>query len=288
MSENATGDASPVVACVDWVDLSPEIDPLHATVTTDVRRFGFSESDRAAVETALRLGAAWSAPVWVVSVAPPAAGPALAELAASGADRVVRIDGVDPAGASLGRIGAALADVCTGASAVVCGDCGLTTGSGAVPSFVAHHLGVAQALGVVSVEVDEAGPSGRAVRVVRRLDGGRREHVRLASPCVVSTEGSVARLRRAPLERLSDPMPVEVVPAGPAPTEHEPVVVATTAWRPRPRELPPPSADDPLQRIIALTGALVARTPPRRVELEPPAAADAILDQLREWGYLSP
>jgi hypothetical protein len=39
---------------------------------------------------------------------------------------------------------------------------------------------------------------------------------------------------------------------------------------------------------VQLTGALVDRTPPRTLELEPAAAAEAIIDQLREWGYLAP
>ena len=35
-----------------------------------------------------------------------------------------------------------------------------------------------------------------------------------------------------------------------------------------------------------LTGALVDRTPPRSVTLDPPQAAEAIVEQLRSWGYL--
>ena len=37
---------------------------------------------------------------------------------------------------------------------------------------------------------------------------------------------------------------------------------------------------------LALTGALVERTPPRRIEFDAPEAAEAILEQLRAWGYL--
>jgi len=50
----------------------------------------------------------------------------------------------------------------------------------------------------------------------------------------------------------------------------------------------PPTGEHALDRIVALTGALVDRTPPRTVDLEPAAAADAILDQLRSWGYVEP
>jgi putative heme iron utilization protein len=37
---------------------------------------------------------------------------------------------------------------------------------------------------------------------------------------------------------------------------------------------------------VALTGALVDRNPPRTVVLDPSEAADAIVEQLRSWGYL--
>ena len=43
---------------------------------------------------------------------------------------------------------------------------------------------------------------------------------------------------------------------------------------------------DALDRIVALTGALVDRNPPRTVVLDPSEAADAIVEQLRSWGYL--
>jgi electron transfer flavoprotein beta subunit len=105
---------------------------------------------------------------------------------------------------------------------------------------------------------------------------------------VVSTEGAAAPLRRAPLRRVREGVEVERVAVGAAAPERQPVVVSTSPWRPRPRELPAPEHPDPRLRIVALTGALVERTPPRRVELDPEAAASAILDQLRAWGYLPP
>jgi hypothetical protein len=38
--------------------------------------------------------------------------------------------------------------------------------------------------------------------------------------------------------------------------------------------------------VLALTGALVDPTPPEQAVLDPEAAADRILAQLRAWGYL--
>jgi electron transfer flavoprotein beta subunit len=57
--------------------------------------------------------------------------------------------------------------------------------------------------------------------------------------------------------------------------------------RPRARVMPPPAGDTARDRIVALTGALVDRTPPRTVEGTPEEAADAILEQLRTWGYVT-
>lgn len=57
-------------------------------------------------------------------------------------------------------------------------------------------------------------------------------------------------------------------------------------WRPRARVVAPPAGDTALDRIVSLTGALVERTPPIAKELDPEDAADAILEQLRAWGYL--
>jgi putative heme iron utilization protein len=50
--------------------------------------------------------------------------------------------------------------------------------------------------------------------------------------------------------------------------------------------VPAPSGADALERVVQLTGAFVERTPPRTVELAPAEAAQAVLDQLRTWGYL--
>ena len=77
-------------------------------------------------------------------------------------------------------------------------------------------------------------------------------------------------------------------PRSPAAAAPEPVrVVSTAPYRPRARVLsPPPSELDARGRILVLTGALSDREPPRTLTLEAEEAADALLDQLRAWGYL--
>ena len=69
---------------------------------------------------------------------------------------------------------------------------------------------------------------------------------------------------------------------GPAPPP-----ARTAPFRPRARVLPSPSPQlSARERILALSGALVDREPARVVRLDPAAAADELLSQLRAWGYL--
>lgn len=273
-----------IVVCVKWVDLRPSVDPVSGSVDHDPRRHGFSDSDRAALEVGLRLAEDRGTSVALLTVGPAEAADALAELAASGATSVGRVDAPhDVASPATGAAIASWVRAHTPAvDLVICGDYSADRGSGSVPGFVAHGLGWQQALGAIAVT-----PMDGQLEVVRRLDGGRRERVRLTGPAVVSVEGSVARLRRASLDGLlaARSFACDVVPAVAAAVP--PVVVTRTQpVRPRARVLPAPSSDRALLRIVELTGALVERTPPRRVEAEPADAAAAIAAQLRAWGYI--
>ena len=273
-----------IAVCVKWVDLRPEIDPLTGSVTSDERRFGFSAADQAALELARRLADLAGAEITLVSAGPPAIEPALRELSAIGIARVVRVAlGSD---APSDQVGASLAAAMPdGVDLVICGDHSADRGSGSVPGFLAHRLGITQALGLVDVSGEPG--RGRLLHAVRRLDGGRRERLAIEMPAVVSVEGSVARLRRAPLHAIltARSMPIEPRPAVTSGTA-APMVGPSEPLRPRPRALPAPEGARALDRIVALTGALVERTPPRRIELDAPEAAEAILEQLRAWGYL--
>lgn len=236
---------------------------------------GLSESDAAALETGLRLGA----DVTAVTVGPPAAEHVVREALAAGAARAVRVDSPDDLRSD--SVATALARCCDGASWVVCGDASADRGSGSVPAFLAAELGVGQALGLVAVE---PAPNG-ALRVVRRLDGGRREVLIATSPTVLSVEGSVARLRRAslPAELAAQRARIDVV-AGPDGPADRPT--ATRAYRPRPREMAMPSGDA-FDRIGQLTDAGGSARHAEVVALEPAAAAAKIVETLRSWGYLT-
>jgi len=182
-------------------------------------------------------------------------------------------------------VAAAIADVARdpALSFVVCGAYSIDRGSGSVPAFVAAHLGIAQALGCVTLTIGDDG----AVGGDRRLDGGRREVVRANGPCVLSVEGGSARLRRAPLHAVVASRDVDVEVVRPSIEPLTGGAARRSPFRPRARVLPPPPVDlSARERILALTGALTEREPPQLLVLDPDAAADRILDQLRTWGYV--
>ena len=276
-----------IAACVKWVDLNPDIDPLRGTVEARPHGAGLSEADHAAVELALRIAEQWGGEVVVTCAGPPEADAALRELLGAGAQRALRVEPESPHGAvapTSAEVARMLVDAWGDArpDLVVCGDASVDRGSGSVPAFVAHELGAAQALGLVEVTPEQPG----RLTAVRRLDGARREVLAVGTPAVVSVEGSVATLRRAPLSAVlaARDREVEVHRVLRADAGEEPRL---RPWRPRPRALPAPEGDRALERIVALTGAHVERTPPRTLVLDPPEAAEAILAQLREWGYLA-
>ena len=247
----------------------------------DERWAGVSESDRAALEVALGLAATSGDTVTVVSVGGPGAETGLREALAVGAAQAVRIDA--PVDLESAAVAHALAAVLAGASWIVCGDASADRGSGAVPAFLAARLEAAQALGLVAVEHPD-GDDGGSVRAVRRLDGGRREVLRVVAPAVLSVEGAVARLRRAslPAELAARRATIDVVPGPTGPVEHPDAV---QRYRPRARVLMPPSGTA-LTRVLQLTDAAGATsTTHELVTLDPTEAAVRILTALAEWGY---
>jgi len=297
-----------VVACVRVTDLRPEVDPLTGAVRRDRWGVGLSASDAAAVEHAFRIAGAWSGRVAVVTVADGAADPLLREAAALGA-AVVRVPaddvgipgppepghaGLEPDTAYLRSLGAderSLAVTLAAAMAtlgtpdlVVCGDRSSDRGTGAVPAFLAHELGAAQALGLVSLEAGDG-----HLLAERRLDGGWRERLRVPCPAVCSVEAAGVRLRRAPLPATLAARRTGVAVAdlggGPGPAVS---VGAPEPFRPRTRVVPAPAAADPRLRLLALTGALVEHDPPTVVgPVGAVEAADALLAWLARQGYLA-
>lgn len=304
MGDRVTSDVTTptmVLVCLKWVATRLEVDAVDGSVTHQPHEAWFSAADLAAVETALRLAdghtTATRPEVVAICVGPAEADGSLRDLVAVGVDRVIRVDSdsrPDPSDQpTSARVAEAIAEVIMGEVAgsstdgpadvlVVCGDASADRGSGSVPAFIADRLGASQALGLL--DVSRAPEPAGTLRCVRRLDGGRRELLRVTTPAVISVEGSVARLRRAPLASMVtsrdatiDLRRAELPDDGERPVLHP--------YRPRTRIVAPPTGDHALERIEQLTGARADRTPPRTVMAEPREAAGIILDQLREWGY---
>jgi len=275
-----------IVVCWRWV--SPG---------DDARWGGVSSADRSALELALRLsqngsGETADEPVHVIALGPPGAEQALRTALAAGADSATRIDApLSLVSSSTAAAIAGVIDDLGGVDAlgwVICGDYSDDRGSGSTPAFIAAHLDIAQALGLVGVDPASVDPAGGTRRLLgtRRLDGGRRERLEITAPAVLSIEGSLMHLRRSsPTAELAAQQAVITVIAGPtgpvdAPEEIRP-------YRPRPRVLAPPTGATTLDRVRSITGAdQQSHHASETVELEPAAAAERVLEALRERGYL--
>ena len=270
-------------AALKWQPLRPEVDHLTGTVTLDERFMGASDADLAALEWALRLAEAWEGEVMAACAGPARADAMLREALAAGAARAVRCE--LSGSASSAAAAAALAQAFEGFDVIVCGDHSRDRGSGSVPALLAAELGAAQALGLVKLEPEEAS----SIRAERRLDGGRRERLRVRPPSVLSVEGATARLRRAPLPSVLRAGHSEVEHVDGASKAHDgtPARGRLRPYRPRARALDPPDPELPArERILKLTGALATRGG-RQVERgEPDEAAEALLGALRAWGYI--
>ena len=285
-----------IVAALGWSWQEAEVDPLTGAVTAHRRDRGPSPSELAALEHALRLAPRWDARVIAATVGPGQADAMLRDALAAGATEALRVDsdggaagprpadlvggGQEPAAA----LAAALRQRYGVPDLVICGDRSADRGTGSFPAFLAAALGAAQALGVVRME-----PEDGALRVHRRLDGGRREVLLVRRPAVVSVEAAGLRLRRAGLPAvLASGDAVIPVARPPAATAARRVrVLGAYPYRPRPRELPGPSGSA-LHRTLELAGALAQRTPPTVLGPLPAGqAADELLAYLRRWGYLA-
>ncbi|MGH9169651.1 MAG: mycofactocin-associated electron transfer flavoprotein beta subunit [Acidimicrobiales bacterium] len=291
MSSTGTPDVVCVV-CLKSVALRSSVDPLSGAVTADPRSVGASPADLAALEWALRCSDAWGVEVVALSAGGSATGTVLRDALASGASSACRVDVSETArsdgvAACLSR---AIRQVVPAAQAlVVCGDASIDRGSGSVPAFLAAELDAVQALGLVALEVGESPSAG--LRVVRRLDGGRREVLRVRPPAVLSVEGVSARLRRAPLVRTLDAAAADiaVVQAPPGSGMPDPVEPAGVApYSPRSHVVPPPPGPGALDRILALTGAGRERPQSRALAVGAATAADEVLAALAAWGEILP
>ncbi len=264
-----------VAVCWKWVSLDREHD-------IDERWAGVSAADEAALEVALSLrDVVADCDVQVICLGPPEADDVLRAALAAGANSAARIDASPELD---GRtVAGAIADHLHSTDLVLCGDYSIDRGTGSVPAFLAAELGAAQALGLVAIDMATA--AAMPLRVVRRLDGGRREVLDVPLPAVLSVEGSVARLRRASLAAsLAARVTPITVAAGPF---GQPAEAEVHPYRPRARTLPAPAGDS-LARVKAILDVGGGDSHAETITLDPPAAARRILEQLDEWGYDTP
>jgi electron transfer flavoprotein beta subunit len=286
-----------IVAAMGWSWQEADVDPLTGAISASPHDRGPDRADFAALEHALSLAEKWDAHVIAATVGPAEADEMLKDALAAGATGALRVEPARrssrPRPAELvgggqnrpAALAAALRQRYDVPDLVLCGDRSADRGTGSFPAFLAAALNAAQALGVVRLEPEGDGE----LRVHRRLDGGRREVLRVRRPAVVSVEAAGVRLRRAGLpETLASRRAVIPVVDAPAAAGHRVPVLGAHPYRPRPRELPVPSGTA-LHRTLELTGALVERTPPTVVgPLSPEQAADELLGFLRRHGYFAP
>ena len=294
-----------VAACCKLVDLRVEVDPLSGDVHVAPRSAGMSPADEAALEWALRIAHHTGGSVVAVSAGPPESEEVLRAALAAGAARAVRVDLARHADSA--AVAQVLARALGDAAVVCCGDASLDRGTGAVPAFLAGELGAQQALGLVGLHL-AADPLGAGrpwqIRVERRLDRGRREHLVLTPQCVLSVEAHTARLRRAPLEGVlaAREASIEIEAseddqadrADQADQPDQPdrafgsIPVRTAPFRPRSRVVAPPDSSlSARDRILSLVRSPAGRTPGRPLRLAPEQAAAVLLESLRAWGELS-
>ncbi|MEV5414222.1 mycofactocin-associated electron transfer flavoprotein beta subunit [Thermopolyspora sp. NPDC052614] len=299
-----------IVVCLRPADPAARVDPLTGRVGRDVGMLGLPPAEAAALEYGLRVAEVWSGRVLAVTASDASGDDVLRQVAALGVD-VLRVPwpggsaghGPQRAGSytderyvadlaqderSLAAALAAAIRVAAGGAdpgLVLTGDRSADRGTGALPAYLAREFGAAQALGLVRLE---AGADHLIAE--RRLDGGRRERLRVPRPAVCSVEAAGVRLRRAGLPGLlaagAAAVPLSAVPvaggvAGVA-------VGRARPYRPRTRIVPPPVGTTARERLLELTGVLATHEPPTVIgPVGAGEAADALLDFLRRTGHLA-
>ncbi|HEY6277406.1 MAG TPA: mycofactocin-associated electron transfer flavoprotein beta subunit, partial [Streptosporangiaceae bacterium] len=195
-----------IAVCLRHADPGPDVDAATGEVRPYPPAATASPAEWAALELGFRAAEAWAGRVLAVTAGPPAAEATLRQALAAGA-AALRVDTGDSghgvrAGTGDGGHGAsdaagladdehALAIALARAlgryrpALVLCGDRSAGRGTGALPAFLAHELGAAQALGLVSLTVD-----GDHLLAERRLPAGHRERLRVTLPAVCSVEAA--------------------------------------------------------------------------------------------------
>ncbi len=269
-----------------------EVDPLTGAIDASRLLYVINPADESALELALGLRAD-AGTVLALTVGPARAEGALREALAAGADRVLRLWDDGWAATEPFRTATLLAAALhTGdlPDLILCGTRSADRGTAQVPALLAEHLGWPVVTGVTQLKLRP----GQAV-IQRRLDRGAREEVEVDLPTVLALEPGLARLRHASLPGLMSAQRAEVPVLSPtdlglSPADlgfPTPALRATRPPCPRPRTIFTPDSDrPPHERIDQILSAGVTRKSGQILEGPPDEMAAAIIDFLRERGFL--
>lgn len=177
--------------------------------------FVINESDEYALEEGLRIAEASGGEVVAFSVGPARVREALRKALALGAARAVHLS--DPAfeGGDALSTGKALARAIAKESfdLVLTGSQSDDVGYGSTGSVIAGHLGWPSAWLVMGVDVDE---SGDGARVLREMESGVNEVLRLRLPAVLQIQAGLNHPRYASLRGIMQAKKKELIEIGPA------------------------------------------------------------------------
>lgn len=177
--------------------------------------FILNESDECALEAALQLAEGSGGEVVVFSLGPERVREALRKALALGATRAVHLGDPSFAGGDSAATGRALAAAIAREpfDLVLTGSQSSDLGFGATGTVIAGHLGWPHAWLVMGIE-PEAG--GGALRVVREMESGVNEILRLPIPAVLEVQAGLNRPRYASLKGIMAAKKKEIAATTPA------------------------------------------------------------------------
>ncbi len=306
-----------IAVCLKYVpDLdSVDVDPITGEVDESRLLYLINPADESALELALEMKT--SGQVSVYTVGPPRDEAALREALAAGVDQVERLwdqawTNTHPLRTAAMLAGALKADGLP--DVILCGTHSDDRGSGQVPALLAEHLGWPVITNVTfpvmlgdmlhtQAEVEglplqadllpETDPD--TARVFRRMSRGMREEVTVKLPVVLALEPDLLRLRHASLPNLMMAQRAEIPVRSPADLNlssndfdlPRPVLVSTSAPRPRPQTIFTPNGDlSADERIAQILSAGVTRDSGRIIEGSSDEMTEAIVTFLQERGFL--
>lgn len=271
-----------IAVCIKWVP-DPEY-PVRASAD-GVRLDGpgvtymASPLDMVGCEAAVRLKEAAGGTVSLFTAGTEAADAGLRSGIAIGADDATRVSFASGGLSGGTRAGILLAAAIATQTpdVVVCGSQSPDSGSGTVPATIAERLGLPLVANVVTIR--GLGP----LEVERRLEGGRRQVLRIRGPAVLAVEESVCEPRYPSVlaRRKADRTAITVrTPAELGVDLPEPALALVRLQGPRPlaaRLVAPPPELPARERLAYI---LAGGPDPKRVSRRLEGPVSAVVDQL--------